>query len=133
MSESLDSMRLDKWLWAARFFKTRSLAKSAIESNKVKVNEQNSKPKRLVTIGDTVKIKQQGVEREIVIEGLNEQRRPFSEARNLYQETSASIEQREEQKQLKHLAQQAHFDPGSKPTKKQRRDRIAAKNSTPRD
>ena len=89
------SQRLDKWLWAARFFKTRPLAVEAINGGHVHVNDERVKPARNVRIGDTIRITK-GFETWVIsVKGLNEQRRPAAEARLLYAESDYHREQRE--------------------------------------
>ena len=90
-----ESQRLDKWLWPARFYKTRSLAVEAISGGKVHLNGQRIKPSRTVRVDDTLTISKPPYEFEIVVQGLNLQRRPAAEAQMLYQETQDSIEKRE--------------------------------------
>jgi len=94
-TESQENQRLDKWLWAARFYKTRSLAVEAINGGKVHANGQRTKPSRTIHPGDQLTISQPPYEYVIDVLGLQKQRRPASEAQLLYQETSESREKRE--------------------------------------
>ena len=87
-------VRIDKWLWAARFFKTRSLAKSAIEGGKVQLSGQKVKVSREVAPGDVLRIRQGWDEREVTVIATSEQRRAAPIAQTLYQETEASVERR---------------------------------------
>ncbi|MDC7805640.1 RNA-binding S4 domain-containing protein [Luteimonas sp BLCC-B24] len=90
MTEPLHTVRLDLWLWAARFFKTRALAKQAIDTGKVEVGGQRAKPARAIRIGDALRVAR-GEERfEIAVTGLSETRGPASVAQTLYSETEAS-------------------------------------------
>jgi len=106
-------MRLDKWLWAARFFKTRSLATDAVDGGKVKVNGCAAKPARDVKAGDE--------DWEVVVIGLSEQRRPAAEARLLYQETPGSQLQRSRAAELRKLDPVPAADQKGRPTKRDRR------------
>lgn len=114
-------VRIDKWLWAARFFKTRSIAKQAIEGGKIHVDGQRVKASKELTVGLTLRIRQGHDEREVVVTALSEQRRGAPEAALLYQETPASVERRELAAQQRKLA--GALDPHNegRPTKKQRR------------
>ena len=118
----VDKVRLDKWLWAARFFKTRSLAKQAIEGGKVHYNGSRSKVSKEVELGATLTIRQGRDEKEVAIIALSDQRRGATEARLLYRETAASIARRQaaaDQRQaLKGLGLSASRE---RPNKKQRR------------
>lgn len=126
MSETtpLTKVRADKWLWAARFFRTRSLAKQAIESGKVQMNGQKIKTSKELSVGDTLSIRQGHAtlmeQKIITITALSENRGSATLASTLYQETTESQETRAffaEQRKLQNLAR-----PDSKPDKKQRRD-----------
>tara|TARA_B100001063_G_C16455653_1_gene400501 strand:+ start:227 stop:601 length:375 start_codon:yes stop_codon:yes gene_type:complete len=112
--------RIDKWLWAARFYKTRSLAKTSLENGKVKIDGQKVKPSRSIEIGEKIHIKQGDIDRVIVVLGLSEQRRGAPEAQKLYQETQESI-QRREKLSAERKAFFASIPQSVKPTKKQRR------------
>ena len=92
--QSKSKVRIDKWLWAARFFKTRSLAKSAIEGGKVQLSGQKVKVSREVAPGDVLRIRQGWDEREVTVIATSEQRRAAPIAQTLYQETEASVERR---------------------------------------
>ena len=117
----MDRIRVDKWLWAARFFKTRSIAKIAIEGGKVHLNGQRVKVSREITVGETLVIKQGWDEKEIVVLGLSAQRGPATVARELYEETAASIEKREREAQARKAAGGAVARPTQKPGKHQRK------------
>lgn len=122
MSE-LTVLRIDKWLWAARFFKTRKLAAEAVSGGKVHLNGQRCKPSKELKIGASVQISKDKMLWEVTVLGLNEQRRPASEAVLLYQESPESIEKRQQQAQQQR-EQRAFLDfsPAShKPNKKDRR------------
>ena len=88
-------MRIDKWLWAARFFKTRTLAKTAIEGGKVQLAGQRVKVSREITAGDVLRIRQGWDERDVVVKAVSEQRRGAPIAQTLYEETVESIARRE--------------------------------------
>jgi len=121
MSESPTKVRIDKWLWAARFFKTRNLAKQAIDGGKVHIDGQRVKASKELTLGLTLHIRQGFDEREVVVTGLSEQRRGAPEAALLYEETPASITRREASTQQRKLASALQPVTDSRPTKKQRR------------
>lgn len=121
VNEPLTKVRIDKWLWAARFFKTRSLAKQAIEGGKVHVDGQRVKASRELTLGLKLQIRQGFDEREVVVTGLSEQRRGAPEAALLYEETPTSLSRREAGAQQRKLAGALAAGGDSRPTKKQRR------------
>lgn len=90
-----DNIRLDKWLWAARFYKARSLATEAIKGGKVHLNGQRVKPSHNVEIGHSVRIKKDSIEQTVIIRALSAKRGPAVIAQTLYEETQESIELRE--------------------------------------
>lgn len=115
-------MRLDKWLWAARFFKTRPLAAEAVEGGRVHLNGQRTKPGKTVQIGSRLVINKGGLEWEIEIAELPRQRRPASEAQSFYRERAGSRERREALLNERRLARQAApQQTASKPNKRERR------------
>lgn len=118
----LESIRLDKWLWTARFYKTRKLAAEAISGGKVHVNGQRSKPGKEVKIGYTLLINKDQFSWDLTITGINSHRRPAKEAVLLYHETPESQEQRHE-RVLQLKAERSLIEVGKerRPTKKQRR------------
>ena len=123
-------IRFDKWLWAARFFKTRALAKQAIEGGKVHYNGARAKVSKTVEVGATLIIRQGWDEKTVVIKALSEQRRGADIACQLYEETEESITKRSlnaEQRKLQRASQAA---PEHRPNKKQRRQIVRFKNVT---
>ncbi len=122
MSEAPASMRLDKWLWAARFFKTRALAVEEINLGRVRVAGQPVKPSRDVKVGDLLNIRTGQVTREVSVLGLSNQRGPAPQAQALYGETQASITAREAAAEARRLAPEpaATIEQG-RPTKQDRR------------
>ena len=116
-----EKLRLDKWLWAARFFKTRSLAKAAIEGGKVHLGGQRVKVSKEVSVGDTLQIRQGLDEKVVEIKALSGQRRSATEAQLLYVETEASIKKRESEAAARKAAGGMIDKPANRPTKKQRR------------
>jgi len=119
--EPADKLRIDKWLWAARFFKTRSLAKAAIEGGKVQLEGQRIKVSREISIGDSLKIRQGWDEKIILVKALTNQRRGAAEAQMLYAETTQSIDKREAEAAARKAAGGMLERPSGKPSKKQRR------------
>jgi ribosome-associated heat shock protein Hsp15 len=114
-------MRLDKWLWAARFFKTRSLATEAILAGHVHVGGSRVKPAREVRVGDVLEIRRAAVRWTVEVRALAERRGPASEAATLYEETKESQEARERERLERRLAVPLGADLGSRPTKQDRR------------
>jgi ribosome-associated heat shock protein Hsp15 len=113
-----NSQRLDKWLWAARFFKTRSLAAAAIDGGKVMWQGQRAKPAREVKPGDELEIHAGEQRWTVIVRGLNPQRRPAPEARLLYEETAASQERRVRELELRKFAPTPGADIKGRPTKR---------------
>ena len=113
--------RLDKWLWQARFYKTRSLATAAINGGKVHLNAERVKPAHRVRIGDRLSLSLQGVVAEFEIKGLPERRGPAAEAQAHYLETQASAERRAHLRDQQKLAQLSRPRPDSRPDKRDRR------------
>lgn len=126
---TMESMRLDKWLWCARFYKTRSLATEEITKGRVTVNGQAAKPARDLRCGDTVALRQGAVARTVRVRGLSGARGPAPVAQLLYEETPESIATREQAAELRRLAPEpaASLHEG-RPTKRNRRqiDRAGA-------
>jgi ribosome-associated heat shock protein Hsp15 len=115
-------MRLDKWLWAARLFKTRPLAAEAVAGGRVEVDGARVKPSREVKVGDELVITQgQGLRRVVIVRGLAERRGPAREAQRLYEETPQSIAARERAAAERRVAQPPRFEGGGRPTKRDRR------------
>ncbi len=110
--------RIDKWLWAARFFKTRSLAAAAVEGGRVKWNAQHVKPARELKPGDELEIIAGEVRWMVIVRGLNGQRRPAPEARLLYDESLESAARRLQQQEIRKLAPMPGADLKGRPTKK---------------
>lgn len=119
-SDDDDKVRLDKWLWAARFFKTRALAKAAIESGKVHCRGERCKPGKEPRVGDVFEIRTGFDERAVVVTALSIVRRGAPEAQLLYSETPESLAKREQAAQMRKAGSLGVTTDG-KPTKKQRR------------
>jgi len=119
----MESVRLDKWLWAARFFKTRSLATEAVAGGKVDVNGDRAKPAKAVKPGDEVRLRVGPYEHILIVRGLAERRGPAAAAAALYDETDASRAERERLATQLRLAPAAFvYEEKGRPTKKDRRD-----------
>ncbi|WP_052282828.1 ribosome-associated heat shock protein Hsp15 [Kluyvera genomosp. 1] len=120
--KSTEGIRLDKWLWAARFYKTRAIAREMIEGGKVHYNGQRSKPSKVVELNAQLTLRQGNDERTVVIKAITEQRRPATEAVALYEETAESIEKREKVALARKLNALTMPHPDRRPDKKERRD-----------
>ncbi|MBU2538935.1 MAG: RNA-binding S4 domain-containing protein [Proteobacteria bacterium] len=120
MSEE-SRVRLDKWLWAARFFKTRSLASQAVAGGKVQVDGLRVKPSREVVVGDSLRIQKDQEEFIIVVHGISGQRRGAPEAQLLYEETQDSIAARGEARETRRLLRVVGASPPGRPGKRDRR------------
>lgn len=116
----MTGVRIDKWLWAARFFKTRAKAKEAIDGGKVHINGNRAKPSKEVVPGDSLKITQGWDEKVVIVKDMSEQRRGASAAQLLYEETAESIASRELTAEQRRAAGQ-HVKSEGKPSKRDRR------------
>ena len=116
-----ERLRIDKWLWAARFYKTRSLASDAVKGGLVQVGGQRAKPSKDVGPGDTLEITIGQTRRTVVVRAVAPRRGPASEAALLYEETADSIAERERLAAERRLAQPPKPDLGGRPTKRDRR------------
>lgn len=120
---AIEKIRLDKWLWAARFYKTRSLAADEVSKGRVLVNQQNAKPAREVKVGDLIFIRQEQMDRTVHVLALSNVRGPAVVAQTLYQETQESIDKREAERERRRLAKEPGMDyRQGRPTKRERRE-----------
>ncbi len=130
MTQTEANVRLDKWLWAARFFKTRQLAKTAVENGKVHYNRAKAKPSRNVELGASLRIQLGWDEKTVIVEEIFDKRRSAPEAQKMYTETEESVVKRAamaEQRKTMNLSAQ-HTE--HRPNKKQRRDIIRFKSTS---
>lgn len=118
----METVRIDKWLWAARFFKTRSLATTAVDSGKVKVAGEKVKPARNIRLGDKLDIDNGSTEWQIIVQGLSDVRRGAPEAQALYQETEASLSRREQDAEKRKYFREPASAIKGRPTKRDRRN-----------
>ncbi len=121
MSNS-DKIRLDKWLWAARFYKTRTIAREAIDGGKVHINGQRCKPGKEPKEGDIIKLRAGWDERIVIIKALSDKRQKAELAQQLYEETTESIQAREEAAAQRKIMKGSTTSPNRRPDKKQRRE-----------
>ena len=125
MSESDSSrVRIDKWLWATRFYKTRSLAADAVEGGKAQVNGERVKPAKMLKVGDSLSIRNGHFAWEVTVLALGERRGSASEAARLFSESDQSKKERGEKSALLKIERQSNPFPGGRPTKRQRRQII---------
>lgn len=117
----MSGIRIDKWLWAARFFKTRSLATDAISGGKVRLNDAPTKPSREIKTGDQLDVHNGDTRWHVLVLALSDRRGPASEARLLYEETAASIAAREAEQQRRKLNSEPAAEIHGRPTKRDRR------------
>ena len=131
--QSATRVRLDRWLWAARFFKTRAQAKAAIDGGKVQVDGAKTKVAKDIVVGANIRVRKGSFEQTVVVTALSTQRRGAPEAAELYQETTESIEARESQR-AQHQMQRAGLRiPDRKPNRQQRRALTDLKRDEPAD
>jgi ribosome-associated heat shock protein Hsp15 len=117
----MDGTRIDKWLWATRFFKTRELASKACEMGRITSNGVHAKPAREVRVGDMLRIRNEAAEWEVEVLALSQQRGPAAVAQTLYRETEASAEARRKAAEERRLLGPAVFVPSRRPSKRDRR------------
>jgi ribosome-associated heat shock protein Hsp15 len=117
----MESVRIDKWLWAARFFKTRSMATDAVEGGKVRQNGQRVKPAHAVKAGDTLDVDNGSTRWEVVVLGLSDKRGSASVAQTLYRETDESIEKRKQESEQRRFYSEPGASIKGRPTKRDRR------------
>nr|VFK53596.1 MAG: heat shock protein Hsp15 [Candidatus Kentron sp. TUN]VFK54286.1 MAG: heat shock protein Hsp15 [Candidatus Kentron sp. TUN]VFK55135.1 MAG: heat shock protein Hsp15 [Candidatus Kentron sp. TUN] len=120
-SSDSDSQRIDKWLWAARFFKTRSLAAEAISGGKVQVEDQRVKPAKSVRPGMKIRVRRGPMEWEVILQGISKQRHPAPEAALLYRETPESLANREIEAERRRTEKTERIRGMGRPTKRDRR------------
>jgi len=117
----MDNVRIDKWLWAARFFKTRSMATDAIDNGKVKVAGDRVKPARTLKLGERLHIDNGSDEWDVLVLGLSDKRQGAPIARTLYEETEESVARRQKEAERRKLFTEPAADFKGRPTKRDRR------------
>lgn len=115
-------MRLDKWLWAARFFKTRSQASAEVDAGHIEVNGERAKPAKPLRVGDEVRIRVNQLTYVVHVRELSDRRGPAAVARQLYEETAESVRERERLAEQRRLAPTPAYEEGGRPTKRDRRN-----------
>jgi ribosome-associated heat shock protein Hsp15 len=124
----MERLRIDKWLWAARFYKTRSLATDEIDKGRVAINGQEVKPAREVKVGDTVSLRREGLTRTVVVKGVSDTRGPAPVAQQLYEETPESLQERQKAADQRRYAREPALSiENGRPTKRGRRELDEAK------
>jgi ribosome-associated heat shock protein Hsp15 len=126
----MDGVRIDKWLWAARFFKTRSAASEAVLGGRVHVNGARVKPAKGLAVGDTIELTLHSEKRTVQVSGLSDKRGPAAVAATLYTETPESIAAREQRAVDRRLAKPLGADIGERPSKRDRRRLEALRRGT---
>jgi ribosome-associated heat shock protein Hsp15 len=127
-SEIPEKMRLDKWLWCARFYKTRQLAATAVKTGNVKVNHNKAKPSRMISTGDNLIIDKKGLVFEVDVHALSQNRLSATLAAQLYCETESSIENRQRRHEIRRLDRLGAIQaPRGRPDKRGRRERVKVK------
>ncbi len=121
LNKPLESVRLDKWLWASRFFKSRSNAVDAVNGGKVHLNGTRVKPSRMIKVGDKLTITRDNYRYKVSVMALNDKRRPAKEAQLLYEESEESAEVREQEREMRRLNNASVHQSDTKPNKKERR------------
>ena len=124
----MDKLRIDKWLWAARFYKTRGLATEEVDKGRVRVNDAEVKPAKELKVGDTVTLRQGPATRTVVVRGISDKRGGAPQAQLMYEETEASQALRQLQSEQRRLEPASSLDHG-RPTKRDRRsiDKVNSK------
>lgn len=122
MSEVEETVRIDRWLWAARFYKTRTLASSEVAGGKVRINDQRPKPASPVRVGDVVRVRKPPYEYVVEVTALAERRGPAKAARKLYEESEESLEKRRRRRIQMREVPVPTYDGKGRPTKKERRE-----------
>jgi len=120
-------MRIDKWLWAARFFKTRSLATQGVDAGHIDLNGDRAKPSKALKLGDELRIRVHHDTFVVHVKILSDHRGPASEAQTLYEETAESRAERERVREMRRLAPTPVYEEGGRPTKRDRRDMARVK------
>ncbi|MBE8167395.1 MAG: ribosome-associated heat shock protein Hsp15 [Shewanella sp.] len=132
-NKKISPIRLDKWLWAARFYRTRAIAKQMIDGGKIHYNGQRAKSSKNVEIGAQILLRQGYEEKEVFVQSLSEHRGNATTAQTLYQETEQSIKKRQLSAEARRLNRLNNPAPDHKPDKKQRRQIVRFKQNQPND